>query len=185
MDETEGSDTTRYFTHTDHLGSVTAVTDSDGTLVWNNEYLPFGDEAKTTNSRFAMFTGKQKDVDTGLFYYNARWYDASLGRFVSQDPIRSGVNWYAYANVNPLKYTDPTGLDTKGIKFALNAGLIGGVSTDIKLSIDDDGNLGLSVSLAAGVSTPDLSATVSGTVSNADDIYSSAGEGVTTAANLW
>ena len=120
VDETEGTETTRYFTHTDHLGSVTAVTDSDGTLVWDNEYLPFGDEARTTDSRFAMFTGKQKDPDTGLYYYNARWYDTSLGRFVSQDPIRSGVNWYAYCENNPLKFVDPTGLESADAAYSHN-----------------------------------------------------------------
>ncbi len=111
MDETEAGTTTRYYTHTDHLGSVTTVTDSDGTLVWDNEYLPFGEEHTPDESRFAMFTGKQKDPDTGLYYFNVRWYDASLGRFVTQDPIRDGVNWYAYCENNPLRFVDPTGLD--------------------------------------------------------------------------
>ena len=111
VDETEAGTTTRYYTHTDHLGSVTTVTDSEGTLVWDNEYLPFGEEQTPDESRFAMFTGKQKDPDTGLYYFNARWYDASLGRFVTQDPIRDGVNWYAYCENNPLKFVDPTGLE--------------------------------------------------------------------------
>lgn len=56
------------------------------------------------------FTGKKIDRDTGLYYFNARWYDPQLGRFVTEDPIKDGVNFYAYANNNPLRYVDPTGL---------------------------------------------------------------------------
>ena len=47
---------------------------------------------------------------TGQYYYNARWYDPSLGRFTTEDPIKDGSNWYAYANNNPLRFVDPTGL---------------------------------------------------------------------------
>ena len=47
---------------------------------------------------------------SGLYYFNARWYDASLGRFITEDPIKDGINFYAYAYNNPLRYTDPTGL---------------------------------------------------------------------------
>ena len=47
---------------------------------------------------------------TGLYYFNARWYDAETGRFTTEDPIRDGWNWYAYVYQNPLRWTDPTGL---------------------------------------------------------------------------
>ncbi len=47
---------------------------------------------------------------TGQYYYNARWYDLNLGRFTTEDPISDGLNWYAYANNNPLRFVDPTGL---------------------------------------------------------------------------
>ncbi|MDC7126137.1 MAG: RHS repeat-associated core domain-containing protein [Spirochaetales bacterium] len=73
-------------------------------------------------------------IFSGQYYYNARWYIAELyestvhiilpnnaklkeldssniGRFTTEDPIRDGLNWYAYANNNPLVYVDPTGLD--------------------------------------------------------------------------
>lgn len=46
----------------------------------------------------------------GLYYFNARWYDASLGRFVSEDPVKDGINWYVYCVNNPLRFIDPTGL---------------------------------------------------------------------------
>lgn len=43
---------------------------------------------------------------------NARWYDPQTGRFITEDPARDGVNWYAYCGNNPLNFTDPTGLTT-------------------------------------------------------------------------
>ena len=46
----------------------------------------------------------------GLYYSNARWYDPTLGRFITEDPARADNNWYAYTRNNPLKYVDPTGL---------------------------------------------------------------------------
>ncbi len=44
------------------------------------------------------------------FHYNARWYDATLGRFVTEDPARDGLNWFIYVSNNPLRWVDPTGL---------------------------------------------------------------------------
>ena len=57
------------------------------------------------------FTGKDYDEVTGLYYFNARWYDPQLGRFTSEDPVRDGMNWYVYVRNNPLRFIDPTGLE--------------------------------------------------------------------------
>ncbi|NLW48269.1 MAG: IS3 family transposase [Firmicutes bacterium] len=56
----------------------------------------------------AKFTGKDLDEDIGLYYFNARWYDQEIGRFISEDPIQDGENWYTYANNNPLIFFDRT-----------------------------------------------------------------------------
>ena len=106
----------KYWYVTDHVGSVRAVTDKDGKKVWSADYLAFGKQFdKSSNSDFEelhSFTGKEFDPDTGLHYYNARWYDVDLGRFISEDPVAdpNNPNLYSYTANNPLRFIDPTGL---------------------------------------------------------------------------
>jgi len=105
-----------YFYHTDHIGSVRAVTNQAGTVVWNADYLAFGrrfgDDGASEFEEWHGFTGKEYDPDTGLYYYNTRWYDADIGRFISEDPARdpNNPNLYVYGRNNPLRFVDPTGL---------------------------------------------------------------------------
>ncbi|MBI9098828.1 MAG: C40 family peptidase [Spirochaetaceae bacterium] len=58
-----------------------------------------------------MIGGDKRPAEAGLYYFNARWYDSSLGRFITEDPIKDGTNWYIYCSNNPLSFVDPTGLD--------------------------------------------------------------------------
>ena len=55
------------------------------------------------------FTGKPSDLETDLSYFNARYYDSTLGRFTGSDPAKDGLNWYQYCNSNPIRYCDPSG----------------------------------------------------------------------------
>jgi RHS repeat-associated protein len=100
-----------YYHHTDHLGTTETITDAAGTVVWDASYEAYGKlvHENGTVSFKASFTGKQVDADTGLYYFNARWYDAELGRFVTEDPARDGSNWYEYCGNRPLTQTDPDG----------------------------------------------------------------------------
>ena len=107
----------KYFYHTDQVGSVRAVTDDVGKVVWKADYLAFGTQFEKDKldpsfeeDEFA-FTGKGFDGDTGLYYYNARWYDSETGRFMSEDPVRdpNNPNLYSMGRNNPLRFTDPTG----------------------------------------------------------------------------
>ena len=73
-------------------------------------YDSFGDGAGNVRTRYA-YTGRERDELTGLYYYRARWYDAQVGRFISEDPIGfgGGINFYAYTANNPVNAVDPTG----------------------------------------------------------------------------
>ncbi|MBL8823222.1 MAG: tandem-95 repeat protein [Planctomycetia bacterium] len=100
----------------DSLGSVRDMVSSDGTLLNRITYDSFGNVLSQTNpsasDRF-LFTGREYNADTGLYYYRARFYNPQLGRFISQDPIKfkgGDANLYRYVGNNPLSFTDPTGL---------------------------------------------------------------------------
>jgi len=68
------------------------------------------------------YTGREPDLSTGLTYYRARYYDASLGRFISRDPMgmSAGINVYAYVDNNPTNFTDPSGMLAKSVTSALS-----------------------------------------------------------------
>ncbi len=55
-----------------------------------------------------------------MTYLRARYYDSNIKRFITEDPIKDGLNWYAYAGNNPVMYVDPSGLDYDKIINALN-----------------------------------------------------------------
>jgi RHS repeat-associated protein len=82
-------------------------------VLWQDELTPFGESSGSVGviEELARFTGKEPDSETGLYYFNSRWYDPHTGRFITEDPARDGANWYTYVLNNPLKYTDPTGLE--------------------------------------------------------------------------
>ncbi len=97
---------------TDHLGTTAALTDATGNVVETLGYDSFGNNTGSTRTRYT-YTGRERDPDTGLLYYRARFYDPQLGRFISEDPIgfAGGMNWYEYVGSNPVRRIDPTGLD--------------------------------------------------------------------------
>lgn len=105
-------------THLDHLGSPVASTDWSGGLLWRESYTPFGDRRSdpVANRDKPSFTGHIDDDATGLTYMQARYYDPTLGRFLSSDPvgfIQGGVNYfnpYAYLSNDPINKIDPTGM---------------------------------------------------------------------------
>ena len=116
----------------DHLGSTRMVTDQAGNLVARHDYLAFGEEIRNgyagrpSNGVWGgldpvsqKFTGKERDSESGLDYFGARYYGSTLGRFLSVDPASAGADptnpqsWNAYSYVlnNPLSNTDPNGQD--------------------------------------------------------------------------
>jgi RHS repeat-associated protein len=108
-----------YYYSQDNLGSSTVLSDPNGVRVEINAFYPFG-RSQTANPQAGFqvsrrFTGQVFDGETGLYYYNARYYDPELGRFIQPDnaiPDLSNpqsYNRYSYCLNNPLRFTDPTG----------------------------------------------------------------------------
>lgn len=105
--------------HTDIYGSPVAATSfQNGALKWREQYAPFGEEQNQSVEGIKDdigFTGKQFDSEIGVNYFNARYYNPRLGRFISVDPAGVDVgkietfNRYSYAINNPYRYTDPSG----------------------------------------------------------------------------
>ena len=92
-------------------------------------YRAFGSQLAKLGSGDAKYTygGKQLDDETNLYYFNARFFDAETGRFITEDPAKDGLNWYVYCGNNPLSYKDLTGL---WVNFAIGAA-VGFVSSTI------------------------------------------------------
>ncbi len=107
------------YVHQDHLGSTSVITDDTGAAVYEASYDPWGNVSASTGTADTdrLYTGQRFDAATGLYYYNARYYDPTLARFISPDTIVPGVgnpqawNRYAYVLGNPLRYVDPSGKD--------------------------------------------------------------------------
>ena len=105
-------------------------TDSDGNVVFHMIYDAWG--LTMMNTRLDMnyhgldninnFTGYTFDEVLGIYFAQHRFYDPNLRRFISQDPIRDGHNWYAYVANNPVTYIDPWGLAGDAAAFGMALG---------------------------------------------------------------
>ena len=129
-----------HYYHSDHLGSSNVISDTDGKKEQHLEYYPYGktytsDGDKTTNYKY---TGKEEDPSTALYFYGARYYDPSIGRFITADTIvqspydPQSLNRYSYCHNNPINYTDPTGHSWKkfwGSIVGAVAGIVGTILT--------------------------------------------------------
>jgi RHS repeat-associated protein len=107
------ADAKTYYYHYDALGSVVALSDGSGNTVKTYEYSVYG-EVSASDANIPnpyMFTGRRYDLEIGLYYYRARYYNPYMGRFLQTDPVgyKSSMNLYAYCKNNPLNYVDPLG----------------------------------------------------------------------------
>ncbi len=112
----------------DQIGSTRLVTDQNANVVARHDFLPFGEEITSTGGRTTQwgstsdveqkFTGQLRDTESGLDFFNARYYGFALNRFTSPDPANAGAdpsnpqswNGYAYVMNDPLVLVDPSGM---------------------------------------------------------------------------
>jgi RHS repeat-associated protein len=120
------------YIHTDALGSPVAVTNQTGTVISKNDYEPYGALIGVPNYQGVGYTGHVQDAATNLTYMQQRFYDSTVGLFLSVDAVTAdrvnGANFnrYWYANNNPYKFSDPDG------RLACN-----GADRDCKSQIDE------------------------------------------------
>ena len=118
---------------TDHLGSTAQTVSSNGTGEGEQRYMPFGLDRHTSGSLNTAYryTGQRIESNTDLYFYNSRWYDPIVGRFIQPDTIvpepgnPQSLNRYSYVLNNPVKYTDPSG-HVAWVPFGAFGGAIGG-----------------------------------------------------------
>ncbi len=118
-----------YYYHSDHLGSTSWVTDQNGRVHEHVEYFPYGEvwrdarydsDGDPVHRQQFLFSAKEMDEETGLYYFGARYLDPVRARWVSTDPIVQNwseapepgkVSLYAYARWKPQRLVDPDGRD--------------------------------------------------------------------------
>ncbi|CAN7503707.1 hypothetical protein LJR066_003316 [Acidovorax sp. LjRoot66] len=138
-----------YAVHSDHLNTPRKLTQADGQVAWQWAYSASGDEQPTLGSkRFTnettnpttgstpipevtlnlRYPGQYYDKESNLHYNYFRSYSAERGRYTQADPIglEGGFNRFGYVEGNPLRYTDPRGLNP--LLGALNGGRLGAVT---------------------------------------------------------
>jgi RHS repeat-associated protein len=108
-----------FFELADPLGSRRILADVNGNVKQSCQNLPYGDgESCQTTPTEHLFTGKERDTESGLDYFPMRYYGSAMGRWMSPDPLGGNVanpqslNRYEYVFNNPLRFTDSTGLQT-------------------------------------------------------------------------
>jgi RHS repeat-associated protein len=102
------------YDETDGMGSVTSLSSASGAIAQTYTFDSFGNQIASSGSLTNPFryTGREFDMETNLYFYRARYYDSTAGKFVSEDPLRFGagdVNFYDYVGGNPINYRDPSG----------------------------------------------------------------------------
>jgi len=142
------STSSRTWLHADERGSVIALSDSSGNMVAIDSYDEYGIPGTANSGRF-QYTGQMWLPEIGMYYYKARMYSPSLGRFMQTDPVgyADGLNWYNYVGGDPLNTTDPNGEEGNGTVLVIGSriGGMGGLSAAPGLGMAGQGFSGVSL----------------------------------------
>ena len=121
----------KYFYHSDYLGSTSYVTDANGEVSQQVEYVPFGEvfieESNNTWNTPYLFNAKELDEETGLYYYGARYYDPRTSLWLSTDPLElkyPNISTYTYCANNPIIAIVPNGKDWEISSYRDNDGTL-------------------------------------------------------------
>ena len=138
--DNDGTTETIRYQYDNHLGSASLELDETAAIIFYEEYHPFGTtsyrsgrtETETSQKRY-KYVGKERDEETGLYYYGARYYAPWIARFISTDPMKAERTWltpYNYVQNNPINRTDPTGAldgDPQVNNVSINSNTWGGL----------------------------------------------------------
>jgi len=150
----------KYYSHSDHLGSSSLITDASGGLVQHLEYVPFGEvfiDERPSQSSWSTpykFNAKELDEETGLYYYGARYMDPRTSVWLSVDPLAEkypNLSSYVYCHNNPVNMIDPDGMTDYTVDNKAYIKRCGDVNNDPdrlialgddnKVTKDKDGNI--------------------------------------------
>src|SRR6056297_1269836 len=126
MIDNDGTTETIRYQYDNHLGSASLELDQNAATISYEEYHPFGTtsyrsgrtETEVSLKRY-KYVGKERDEETGLYYYGARYYAAWIARFVSVDPLQHDYPIYTpyqYAGNQPIIAIDLDGLEPKKVE---------------------------------------------------------------------
>lgn len=129
---TDGGTANNYFYADDHLGSLRELTDGAGTVRASYGYDVWGARTKQKGNLDTEtgFTGYWHHAPSGLEVSPTRLYNASLGRFLNQDPLQEGggqLNLFAYCTNDPVNLSDPSGMSFAGIAIGIGVGVVAGI----------------------------------------------------------
>lgn len=154
------SETNQFFYHPDHLGSTSYITDANGTVRQHVEYTAFGesfvDEHITSDSMPYLFNAKELDAETGLYFYGARYYDPRVSMWLSVDPMAEKYpDWspYNYTLLNPVKFVDPDGRQSKNKVHNEQNVTNTGIKTSTTIGYRQESNDGKSVTYGPNFKT--------------------------------
>ncbi|MFA5922038.1 MAG: penicillin-insensitive murein endopeptidase [Methylococcaceae bacterium] len=110
----------------DHLGNSNEIVDDNAALINREEFTPYGETSFGSFARKRYrFTGKERDEESGFYYFGCRYFVSWLSNWTSPDPVGhfGGLNLYTYAKSNPLRFVDPLGLMNEPAVHALDSNM--------------------------------------------------------------